>query len=36
MKISFSFRYWVIGFYRARSEPIWHIYPIPTIRITIG
>lgn len=36
MKISISKRYGVMGIYRDRAGLVWHIYPIPFIRITLG
>lgn len=35
MKFSASFRYGVIGVYKDREPFIWHVYPVPFIRITI-
>jgi len=37
MKISVqsSWRYGVIGFYADRNDPIYHIYPLPFIRVTL-
>ena len=36
MKIEFSWRYGVMGVYRDRDEPIWRVYPVPFVRITVG
>jgi hypothetical protein len=35
MKLSFSFRYGVIGIYKDRSKPVVHLY-VPFVRLTIG
>lgn len=34
MKMEFSWRYGVIGFYRDRDRPIWRFY-LPFIRMTV-
>ena len=35
MKIEFSLRYGVMGIYKDRDLPIWRVYPVPFIRITL-
>jgi hypothetical protein len=34
--IEFSWRYFVLGFYKDRDKPIFRIYPFPFVRFTVG
>jgi hypothetical protein len=36
MKVEFSLRYGVVGIYRDRTGPVYRIYPLPFVRISIG
>jgi hypothetical protein len=36
VKVEFSWRYGVMGIYKDRDEPIVRIYPVPSVRITLG
>lgn len=36
MKAEFSFRYGVAGVYKDRGLPVWRIYPLPFVRISLG
>lgn len=35
ISIAFSWRYCVVGLYRDRKLPLWHLYPLPFCRLTI-
>lgn len=35
-KISFSWRYGVMGIYKDRESGAVHIYPVPFVRVTFG
>lgn len=34
--VSVCWRYGVLGIYRDRLPGIWHVYPVPFLRITVG
>lgn len=36
MVITFSLRYGVIGIYKDRERHLWHIYPLPFVRLSLG
>jgi hypothetical protein len=36
MKIELSWRYCVVGIYRDRDRPLWRVYPLPFVRVTVG
>jgi hypothetical protein len=33
--VELSLRYGVIGLYKDRNLPLWHLYPCPFVRVTL-
>ena len=36
MSLSFSWRYMVLGLYKDRVKRLWHVYPVPFLRLSFG